>query len=298
MKQDVILLDGGMGQELYRRGIQGDKVLWSANALLLDVNAVRDVHREFIDAGADVITLNTYSTQPGRLNRAGMGEYIKSLNDIAGTVANEAREQSGRKEVKIAASIPPQYSYRPDIELSFDNMYEEYLEMVELLDPYVDLYLCETMTNAEEARAATSACAPKGKPIWCAWTCKDDGSGLLRSDETIEEAVKALKDIDIAAFMANCCAPESVEEVIIQLRSLLSEENAPLIGGYANGFTPIPPEWDPGNIEELGVRKHFTPEVYRDITMEWVKRGADIIGGCCEISPAHIKAIAQALGKI
>lgn len=298
MQKNVILLDGGMGQELYRRGIKGDKVLWSANALLHDANAVRDIHLEFIEAGADVITLNTYCTQPGRLNRVGMSDYIKSLNDIAGAVANEAREASGRKNVKIAASIPPQYSYRPDIELNFENMHEEYLEMVELLDPYVDLYLCETMTNACEAKAATAACAPKGKPVWCAWTFKDDGSGLLRSGETIPEAVHALKDIPVSAFLANCCAPKSVSEVINQLNALFSklpENTRPLIGGYANGFTPIPPKWDPGNIKELGVCQHLTPENYAAKAMDWVMHGSNIIGGCCEISPAHIKAIATAL---
>jgi S-methylmethionine-dependent homocysteine/selenocysteine methylase len=62
---DVILLDGGMGQELYRRGIQGHEMLWSANALLSDADVVRDIHLEFIQAGAQVITTNTYSTKPG-----------------------------------------------------------------------------------------------------------------------------------------------------------------------------------------------------------------------------------------
>jgi S-methylmethionine-dependent homocysteine/selenocysteine methylase len=300
MHKDIILLDGGMGQELYRRNIKGDKVLWSANALLSDPEAVRDIHIEFIEAGADVITLNTYCTHPGRLNRVGKGEHIKPLNDLAGNLANEAREKSGRKNVKLAASIPPQYSYRPDIKLNFDEMHEDYLEMVELLDPYVDIFLCETMTNAEEARAATSACVKKNKPVWCAWTCKDDGSGLLRSDETIPEVVKALDDLNIDAFMANCCAPHSVEAAIKEFANYfkdMADNDKPSIGGFANGFTPIPPEWDPGNIEELGVQRNLTPEKYAEQAINWTTLGAQIIGGCCEITPAHIKEISLRLKK-
>jgi len=299
MKNDVILLDGGMGQELYRRGLKGDQELWSANALLSDAHIVQDIHTEFIDAGAQVITTNSYCTHPGRLSRAGMGEHLKSLNDIAGYVAREACNKSSRKGVLVAASIPPQYSFRPDIVFGEAQMFDEYAQMVELLNPYVDLFLCETMTNAAEAYTATSACAVTGKPVWCAWTFKDDASGLLRSDEDIVSAVERLKGIKIDAFLANCCTPESVTKVIEILHDLFDgDDTRRHIGGYANGFTPIPPQWDPGDIETLGVRPHLTPQAYTEFAMEWVAQGASIVGGCCEISPAHIRAIYEALNAL
>lgn len=300
---DVILLDGGMGQELYRRGIQGNEMLWSANALLSDADVVRDIHLEFINAGAQVITTNTYSTKPGRLARVGMGEYTVSLNRIACEMAQDARDRSGKADVKIAASIPPQYSYRPDIEIDFEQTVSEYEEMVEILDPYVDLYLCETMTDAREALAATTACSSTGKPVWCAWTFKDDGSGLLRSEDRVDATIAEMADVKIDAFMANCSAPESVGEVIRQMHKIFDNDSergqngTPMIGGYANGFTPIPPKWKPGNIAELGVRRQLTPDVYADFVMGWIADGAQIVGGCCEISPAHIRKIHERLGR-
>jgi S-methylmethionine-dependent homocysteine/selenocysteine methylase len=221
-----------------------------------------------------------------------------------------ARDEAGKAEVQIAASIPPQYSYRPDIEIDFDEMRNDYEEMVALLEPYVDLFLCETMTDAREARAATQACAKTDKPVWCAWTFKDDASGLLRSEDSVQDSIQDMHDIEIDAFLANCCAPESVSEVMPQMKKAIdllnNGRNAHnggdraqdiLFGGYANGFTPIPPKWKPGKIAELGVRRNLSPEIYADFAMEWVKSGARIIGGCCEISPAHIQAVYHALGR-
>jgi len=294
--EDVILLDGGMGQELFRRGIQGNDLLWSANALLSDAGAVRDIHLEFIQAGAQVITTNTYSTKPGRLSRVGLSEKTVHLNRLACDVANEARDMSGKSEVKIAASIPPQYSYRPDVVIDTDQMQAEYKEMVEILEPYVDLFLCETMADAREARAAAQACAATGKPVWCAWTFKDDASGLLRSNDSVQDVIKDMSDVKIDAFLANCCAPESVTEVMNQIQNLITGSKV-VFGGYANGFTPIPENWRPGNIAELGVRRQLTPKVYADFVKKWIDSGAKIVGGCCEIGPAHIKAINDMLGR-
>ena len=298
---ETILLDGGMGQELYRRGLRGEDVLWSANALRTAPDQVRDIHLEFINAGARIITTNTYCTHPARLRRVGAGDDIAELNDKACEVAIAAREMSEHKDdIKIAASLPPQYSYRPDLEFSYDQMFEEYSEMVELLRPHIDIFLCETMTNPTEAKAAITAAAnAKGadkKPIWCAWTMKDDTSGCLRSGDTLQQAISALDDLPVDAFLANCSSPESVTHAIKVLAEMNAERTAQgqaefQTGGYANGFTPIPEKWGAGNIEGLGVRENLGPEAYYTFVQEWIKSGATIVGGCCEISPAHIAYI-------
>jgi S-methylmethionine-dependent homocysteine/selenocysteine methylase len=91
MNKDVILIDGGMGQELYKRGLKGDEMLWSANALISAPDVVKEVHMEFIAAGAKVITTNTYSTKPGRLRRVGLDDQVEPLNRIACEMAMRAR---------------------------------------------------------------------------------------------------------------------------------------------------------------------------------------------------------------
>lgn len=297
MFDEVILLDGGMGQELYRRGIRGDELLWSATALIEAPEAVRDIHIEFIEAGAQVITTNTYSTKPARLSRVGLDDQIEPLNRLACELALEAREKAGKPDVKIAASIPPQYSYRPDIVIDPGIMRAEYEIMVELLNPHVDLFLCETMTDAAEARAATTACAKTGKPVWCAWTFKDDASGHLRNGDTVADTVAAMKDIAIEAYMVNCCAPEGVAAIVSQLRREASETGQ-IIGAYANGFTFIPDQWQAGKIQDLGVRRDLSPSDYCKFVAQWIEAGTGIVGGCCEIGPYHIRAIHQMLGRM
>ncbi len=172
----VVLMDGGMGQELRRRGLTGGPPgLWSANALLQSPATVLEVHRDYIRAGARIITTNTYSTKRPRLDDAGVGDRFEALNRLAGELACQARDEQGG-DVLIAGSLAPLYgSYRPDLVRPFAETLPLYREQAELLAPYVDLFLCETMSCAAEARAAACGAASTGKPVWVAWTLDDRG---------------------------------------------------------------------------------------------------------------------------
>lgn len=294
MAKAITLLDGGLGQELYRRGVRKHEVLWSANALVIDPDAVRDVHVAFIRAGAQVIITNTYCTSRVRLGRAGFGDRFEELNALACRLAQEARDEAGVPGVQIAGCLPPLHgSYRPDLVPSIDEMLPQYREMAAIIGPMVDLMLCETMATASEGLAAATAAAETGKPVWVSWTLRDDGQGMLRSDETIDQAVAALDGLPAGrqpeAFLVNCCAPESVGPALDRLRALTDRP----IGAYANGFEPIPEKWRAGNIDALDVRRDLDPPAYAAFVGDWIARGATLIGGCCEIGPAHIKYIAR-----
>lgn len=285
-----IILDGGMGQELYRRGIKKDNGLWSANALMSDPDTVRDVHVEFIQAGARVITTNTYSSNPFRLKRENIGDQFDALNDRACALAQEAREKAGIEGVRIAGCLPPLYaSFRPDIRHPFEDMLSEYRRIVEKLAPHVDLFLAETMTSPKEALAAATAIQESGMQSWIAWTLANDGSGLMRGGETLHEAYDAVKALKPDAVLVNCCPPESATAGLKVLKAITQGE---LIGAYANGFTPIPAKWEK-DIEKLGVRKDLDPQSYLEHVKSWISDGADIVGGCCEIGPRHIQVIAE-----
>ena len=280
-----------MGQELYRRGIRGEQALWSTNALISSPDIVRDIHAEYIEAGATVITTNTYCCSPTRLGYGNIADRFEELTLKACELAQEARDTAGQDNVKVAGCLPPLYaSYRPDMERDMDKMLAEFSQMVDVMSDHVDLFLCETMTTADEAFAVAKAAAISRKPVWVAWTLKDDGKGILRSDESVADALARLEGINVDAYLFNCCSPESMAPALKQLIPLTDRP----VGAYANGFTPIPEEWGVGDIEALGQR-HFSPEEYGEFVQDWIAQGASIVGGCCEIGPAHIRHIAKTL---
>ncbi len=288
----VLLMDGGMGQEIRRRSGVGDAPLWSAQVMMNDPDLVQKTHEDYIRAGARLITTNTYASTRWRMARVGAEAQFSDLNRIGGALAHQARDNSG-EPVLIAGCLPPLLkSYRPELVRSFEENEPMYREQAELLAPYVDLFLCETMSTADEARAAVSGAAGVGKPIWVSWTLHDEGRTTLRSDETIAEAARALEGLPVSAFLANCCWPESITAVMPELLAL----NKGPIGGHANGFTGIPPGWSVGQgVSLLERRLDLDPEAYARHVDAWIDGGATVVGGCCEVGPAHIARLRRLL---
>ncbi len=288
MTDAVLLLDGGMGQELFNRGLARSDRLWGARALLDAPRAVREIHGSYLAAGADVITTNTYSTSGPSLDRAGLLERFDELNRIAGELAVQAREAHGG-DALIAGSLPPLGgSYRPDQVGDDLWMVDNYRRMAEALAPAVDVLLAETLSTSTEARAAASAAVSVGKPIWIGFTV--DLDGLLLGGEGVAEAVDGMK---IHGVLANCAPPEAVTRAMDDVVATHAER----VGGYANGFAGVPAGWDVTTvgIEELGERDDMTPEAYAAVVGRWLDAGATLVGGCCQIGPAHIAAVRSAI---
>ena len=171
-----------------------------------------------------------------------------------------------------------------------DELVPQYREQAELLAGYVDLFLCETMSTAKEALAAARGAAHTGLPVWVAWTVADDGSGRLRSGETVDAAVRALNGVDVDGLLLSCSMPESIDAAL----PALAERAGGPFGAYANGFTAIGPDFaDGANVPDR--REELTAERYAGFVREWVDRGALIVGGCCEVGPTHIAAVRAAL---
>ena len=293
LARQVVVMDGGMGQELLARGDTGSHPLWSAKALIDDPDLVRSVHADYIRAGAEIIITNTYSLLRHKLAAHGIEDRYRDLNALAGALAGQAREAAGNG-VLIAGSLPPLFgSYQPDTVRPFAEIEPLYREQAEILAPYVDFFICETMSSAAEGRAAASAATATGKPVWVAWTLVDDGRPLLRSGETIAEAALALAGLDVSGWLANCCAPESISAAMPELEAI----GRGVIGGYANGFRGIPDGWaaSASGIAALGSRDDLGPGDYARHVETWIDRGARVVGGCCEIGPAHIAEIRDRL---
>jgi S-methylmethionine-dependent homocysteine/selenocysteine methylase len=294
MPERPILLDGGMGRELRRRGVPILETIWSANALLVAPDTVRQVHRDYIDAGAEVITINTYGVIRSDLAKEGIEDRFRSLNMQAAELARRARDESG-KHVAIAGSLPPlRGSYRPDLVGSFDEIEPLYREQAECLAPYVDLFICETMSSAHEALAAATAACSTGRPVWVSWTLHEDNSGRLRSEEGIDEAASAIAELPVQAHLVNCCSPESIEAAMPALAKLGKPA-----GAYANAFRPVPKSWTLDGKTDgdglLPLRDDLDPEHYATHAAHWLDSGARVIGGCCGTGPEHIARLGQLL---
>jgi S-methylmethionine-dependent homocysteine/selenocysteine methylase len=288
----ITLLDGGMGQELRRRSkVPPDDALWSARQMLEEPDLVRQVHEDFLRAGAGVITTNTYATTRWRLNRHGAWDRFGEANRAACEVAKAARDAVNPAAL-IAGSLPPlRGSYQPDAVPPVDVLEPEYAEQALLLAPHVDLFVAETLSMSVEAVAAARAVATTGKPLWIAYTLNETGPPRLRGDEPIPVAVRALGDLPVAALLINCTSPEAVTEGLPELRAAAG---ARPVGGFANGFITIPSGFglDKG-VSDLEQREDLDPDAYAAFVARWLDEGATIVGGCCEVGPAHIARLAE-----
>jgi len=290
-EQKVVLLDGGMGQELVHRGAAHSSPLRGAQVMIDSPDLVRDLHVDFIRAGARVITLNSYSVTPERLVLVDAVDQFAALQARAFELASQAREQAGIDGVKIAASLPPLAgSYQPDSTPEYEAALKSYRMIVAEQADNVDLFICETMCCIREAEASALAASESGKPYWMALSVSDECNGVLRSGETIGETYNAIAATSPQAVLLNCSFPEAIDAAWPHLKDIGTP-----IGAYANGFTGVENKPIGSGVEMLEARKDLGPDNYAAVAMRWVEEGATVIGGCCEISPAHIETLAAEL---
>jgi S-methylmethionine-dependent homocysteine/selenocysteine methylase len=293
---DPVLLDGGMGRELQRRGLASVSGTWSAEALLAQPSVVRDIHQDFIAAGAEVITTSNYSVVPFMLARGGLEDRMEEMLAASVRLTREAREQAGRPEVRVAGALPPlAQSYRPELVGPPEEIEPLYRRIATVLAPGVDLFICETMSSGAEARSAAKVAAEFNKPVWVAWSLDDEVTGRLRSGESPGEAVAALEGLPVEAFLFNCCVPEAVSAALPALR----EATARPVGAYANALTGFRSGYEIGaQVGEGGetpARADLGPTAYARFAEQWRDMGADILGGCCGIGPDHIAELRSRL---
>ena len=291
MNHELQILDGGMGSELIRRGHIPRTGLWSARALLETPEAVLEVHGEYISAGAQIIITNSYSTIPSYLAKTGMEHSYQELTEVAAKLAREAADNAATAP-KVAGSLPPlDESYRHDLVPADDESRRVYAELVRVLSPHVDLYLCETMSCAREGAnaAAAARAADPGKPLWVAWTLDETPGMGLRSGESVAQALAAVEPFQPDAYLFNCTSPRAITAAI----ETLSELTAKPIGAYPNSYY-VPEGWTLDNEKTMGGRDMAEDE-FVGFSRDWLAKGASIIGGCCGIGPAHIQAMSRAL---
>ena len=295
MNDKITLIDGAMGTQIRARGYEvpsHHSSIWSAQALMDNPHIVKEIHKDYISAGAEIITTNNYAVTQNLLERENLGHRLEELTSLSIDIAKEAKKESG-KNIKIAASLPPlDTSYRPDLVGDITSIEKKYMEIVDIVKDRVDLIIIETMSSSMEASGALSACAKADIEVWLGYTLQGIRKNILPSGENLIDAINKVKHFNISAYVINCSSANITTEAI----KLLSNEIDKPFGGYANSVNVnqiIDGDDEVANAEDLQVENQQLINAidYSVIVKNWIDNGATIVGGCCGTSPEHIKKI-------
>ncbi|MCU4316387.1 homocysteine S-methyltransferase family protein [Acinetobacter bereziniae] len=286
------ILDGGFGRELARRGAPFRQPEWSALVLTEAPGIIKEVHLDFIRAGAQVITTNNYAVVPFHIGQERFDLEVTELVKVATRQAKLAVQESGQT-IQIAGCLPPLFgSYRADL---FDQSKAEILAkpIIEALSPDVDFWLAETQSCLAEVRTIHELLPKDDREFWVSFTLQDEKAlteAKLRSGENIQQVAQLLLEIRANAVLFNCCQPEVILSAIEEIRRLLPSSIE--IGAYANAFPPQNSDATANDgLDE--VRQDLDPDAYLKFAKQWQQAGASMIGGCCGIGPEHIQKLSQ-----
>lgn len=289
---NITLLDGGMGQELIHRAPENPNPLWATQVMLDHPEMVEAIHMDYFDAGATVATTNSYAIHRDRFTGTGLEDRFEELHVQAVQAAKAAQIAHGSG--RIAGSIGPLVaSYRPETHPPHSEAVSLYAEIANLLAPGVDFILCETVSSLAHARAILEGSLQADKPVWLSVSVDDEDGTTLRSGEPVA-AVADMAVNGAAAVLANCSAPEAMAAAL----PLLAPSGLPF-GAYANGFQQITKDFlkDKPTVDALESRRDLGPAAYAEFALGWVEQGATIVGGCCEVGPAHIAELSKRLAQ-
>lgn len=286
------ILVGGLGRELARRGAPFRQPEWSALALIEAPETVKEVHLDFINAGAEVITTNNYAVVPFHIGQERFETDGVRLIKVAIEQAKNAVKESG-KNVKIAGCLPPLFgSYRADLfqPEQAKNLAEP---IINTLAPEVDFWLAETQSCLKEVETVHALLPQDGKDYWVSFTLQDEikhEQALLRSGETMQQVAEFINKSNAKAVLFNCCQPEVILQAINEIKGLIPESVQ--IGAYANAFPPQD-ESATANDGLDEIRKDLDAPAYLGFAKQWQQAGASLVGGCCGIGPEHIAELSQ-----
>jgi homocysteine S-methyltransferase len=286
---DITLLDGSIGQELVKRAGEKPTPLWSTKVMIDHPKLVGEVHLDYFQAGATIATTNTYCVLHDRLKIAGIEDKAAELTQAAVMSARRARAAVGGG--RVAGSLGPLIaSYRPDLCPAPEDAAKGYAIPVAAMKDHVDLLLIETVSSVQHAEGALRAATGQGLPVWLAVTVDDEDGTKLRSGESVSEIAGVVEAYQPDAVLVNCSRPEAIGAAL----ELIKPMGKPF-GAYANGFTHISAGFlkTAPTVDALTERTDLGPEAYAEFVMGWIAQGATIVGGCCEVGPAHIAELAK-----
>ncbi|MBX6322424.1 MAG: homocysteine S-methyltransferase family protein [Rhodospirillaceae bacterium] len=297
-----VVLDGATGTELQRRGVPMDSVAWSAVATETHPHVLRAVHEDYLRAGAEILTANSFAASRHVLAPLGLGGRAADLARRSVTLAQEARDRflaaEGRgRPVWIAGSISTFVARADQAQLPDEaEARASYREQAEALaDAGADILLLEMLRDVRQSVWMIEAAKATGLPVWLGFTCKrddrDPGVVVLRGRDA-ERPLAAVLDEVLPVYGSP--GPLSVAaimhtdlDVTAPALGILRSRWPGALAAYPNSGGWVMPDWQFVDIA--------TPEAFASAAAGWADMGARMIGGCCGLGPAHIAALAAGL---
>jgi homocysteine S-methyltransferase len=278
--KEVIVFDGGVGTYLYEKGIYINTCFDELN--LINPDLVMEVHRDYVNAGADVIETNTFGANRFKLAPHGLETKVYEVNLKGAQLAKKV----ARDSVLVAGSVGPLgVQIEPLGKLSYDEAKDAFKEQIKgLLDGGVDLIIIETFSLVSELKQAIRAVKELNPdiPIIAQVTINDDGN--LLSGASLETFVAEVSEFQLDAIGMNCSVgPRAMLDALEHLKPLTN--------------LPISVQPNAGLPQNIGGRNIYmtSPEYIAEYSKRFIQTGAAIVGGCCGTNPEHIKAIRRAV---
>ena len=311
---EVIILDGAIGTELQDMGVPMHPIAWCGEALYTQPYVVRLMHENYIHAGADIISTDTFSTLRHVLEAAGYGDFVREINLRSVYLAQEARDRAADGRPIYIAGVMSNFGVgrRPDTgrlsggsfhgyQISNEQATEYYEELAEILaEGGVDFLLLENLSNQEHRILAQRAAKKTGLPVWMGFTGahvgfrrpQDDREGAMSDikhhNMTVEQGFKEVMDeggVDVMTVL-HCRIPDQTPAV----EYLLNNFDGP-VASYPDAGRR---DYTVPHLDR-SVPNDYTVDMFVDVCKEWVEMGTQIIGGCCGYGLDYIKPLKDAL---
>ena len=295
----VIVLDGPMNTELVRRGIR-----WRKHGLLTDTVAVEQLHREYLNAGFDVVRTNTFQLNrltylnvfrnpehQSHIGAPGLSDLVPHLLRTAMRLIQQARIKAMKSDTVAIAGIlsPMQHCFRPDLAPTEKVARREHAFMARIFaEEKADFLIAESMNTIREAKGALAAGRAVGLPVWVSFVLGPERELLSR--EPLAEAVKAMEKGGAEAVLVCNAPPEDISSTVPRLNAMA---HIPC-GGSTHIGKFSPPSWKFDFFPEFVETASWPPDRYASEARKWITGGASIVGGDCGTGPEHIAAVSAA----
>ncbi|MBD1142058.1 homocysteine S-methyltransferase family protein [Pelagibacterales bacterium SAG-MED32] len=289
---ETILLDGATGSELENRGIKMDNS-WCATASL-EFDILKQIHKDYINAGAKIITTNTYASNRMILEVAGVEDKFEEINLAAINAAIQAREECGRDDVLVAGSLSHQIPYedafrsQEEKDKYIKKLTPEYFQKsfdelaFFLADNGCDFILLELMYRPDRIDIIFDSASKVGLPVWAGFSSRNkDGLIALTTDYeySFKKMISNVKHHKLDAVGIMHCDIGVIEESVKELKEIY---DLPIMA-YPEVAVFNFPHYDMSNV--------IQPNDYLVEAKKWKDAGAQIIGGCCGTTVDHIKLL-------
>lgn len=294
MINKIKLLDGSMSFPMEQLGYNLKNKLWTGMALISDPDIIKNIHKDYINAGADYISTSTYQVSYDRLQNMGYqsSEIKKVFQKSIDLVKEAIKESRSKKEIKIVGSFGPFASYDPNTseyvgkynstDDEIKNFHLNNINIIEETD--LDIILYETIPCLREIEILSKVLSQTNKEIWISITCNENIE--FRDGSSFKEACKIISQIEqITTMGINCFSPLLVEKALKELKKY-SNKKTLVYPNSGEKYNPKDKYWSGKN------------EFNNLMIKNWLSLSPDIIGGCCRVGYNNIKKMREEIDSL